>query len=128
MPRAALKDLANARGLASAATEAKAEFSRSHVSRTDEIDEDGVELWADWRCSCVRLRGAPAVVRRAVSYSRAERMKVVAFWIVKLTMYTCRNQFSFFVSTPLKLGLDEGLGRTVCNVCAASSCLKGLIQ
>lgn len=67
MPRAALKDLANARGLASAATEARAEFGRSSGAKSDDIDEDGVELWADWRCSCVRLRGAPAAVRCAVS-------------------------------------------------------------
>lgn len=67
MPRAALKDLANARGLAGAAAEARAEFGRNGAGKQEESDEDGVELWADWRCSCVRLRGVPAAVRRAVS-------------------------------------------------------------
>lgn len=70
MPRAALKDLANARGLAAAAADANADRAASDdkgdgAGAGDEVD--GVELWADWPCSCVRLRGEPAVVRRAVS-------------------------------------------------------------
>lgn len=65
MPRAALKDLANSRGLSAAAAEAKAERGREDRGDGDEVD--GVELWADWPCSSVRLRGEPAVVRRAVS-------------------------------------------------------------
>lgn len=66
MPRAALKDLANARGLAAAAAEARAETP--YTAEKGYGDEpEGVELWADWPCSSVRLRGEPAVVRRAVS-------------------------------------------------------------
>lgn len=66
MPRAALKDLANARGLASAAAEARSETP--YTAEKGYGDEpEGVELWADWPCSSVRLRGEPAVVRRAVS-------------------------------------------------------------
>lgn len=64
MPRAALKDLANARGLVAAAADANAERGPDEKFESDEVD--GVELWADWPCSCVRLRGEPAVVRRAV--------------------------------------------------------------
>ena len=69
MPRAALKDLANARDLKAAAAAANADRAASDDKGDggggDEID--GVELWADWPCSSVRLRGEPAVVRRAVS-------------------------------------------------------------
>lgn len=65
MPRAALKDLANARGLSAVAAETR-DMERMSEDK-DDMDQDGVELWADWPCSCVRLRGEPAVVRRAVS-------------------------------------------------------------
>ncbi|CAM9648491.1 unnamed protein product [Scytosiphon promiscuus] len=68
MPRAALKDLANSRGLASAAAHAGIadEQHDSTPSGSDCCDEaGGVELWADWPFSCVRLRGEPATVRRA---------------------------------------------------------------
>lgn len=71
MPRAALKDLANSRGLARAAAEAKIGGSDDQLDRatvSNDCDEvDGVVLWADWPFSCVRLRGEPATVRRAVS-------------------------------------------------------------
>lgn len=67
MPRAALKDLANARGLKTAKAEANSD--RGAEDRVDGDEVDGVELWADWPCSCVRLRGEPAMVRRAVRRS-----------------------------------------------------------
>lgn len=71
MPRAALKDLANSRGLARAAAEANMDGSDDRIDRAtvrNDCDEvDGVVLWADWPFSCVRLRGEPATVRRAVS-------------------------------------------------------------
>ncbi|CAB1102971.1 unnamed protein product [Ectocarpus sp. CCAP 1310/34] len=64
MPRAALKDLADAQGLARAAEQAGVVGGRDE--RPDGCDEaGGVELWADWPFSCVRLRGEPATVRRA---------------------------------------------------------------
>ncbi|CAN0498069.1 unnamed protein product, partial [Ectocarpus sp. 8 AP-2014] len=64
MPRAALKDLADAQGLARAAVQAGVVDGRDE--RPDGCDEaGGVELWADWPFSCVRLRGEPATVRRA---------------------------------------------------------------
>ncbi|CAN0141852.1 unnamed protein product [Ectocarpus fasciculatus] len=64
MPRAALKDLADAQGLAGAAAQAGVVHGRDE--RPDGCDEaGGVELWADWPFSCVRLRGEPATVRRA---------------------------------------------------------------
>lgn len=66
MPRAALKDLADAQGLARAAAQAGVVDGRDE--RPDGCDEaGGVELWADWPFSCVRLRGEPATVRLAVS-------------------------------------------------------------
>lgn len=67
MPRAALKDLANARGLAAAAAEANDDDGGAD-NRGDGDEANGVELWADWPCSCVRLRGEPAVVRRVVRW------------------------------------------------------------
>ena len=81
MPRAALKDLANARGLKAAAADANADRAVSDEKTDgcgggDEID--GVELWADWPCSSVRLRGEPAVVRRAVSI--AVMMVICYLW------------------------------------------------
>ncbi|CBN79330.1 hypothetical protein Esi_0198_0016 [Ectocarpus siliculosus] len=64
MPRAALKDLADAQGLTRAASQAGVVDGRDE--RPDGCDEaGGVELWADWPFSCVRLRGEPATVRRA---------------------------------------------------------------
>lgn len=79
MPRAALKDLANSRGLARAAAEAQAAAESGDGSKPDRgggggagagYDETGgVELWADWPFSCVRLRGDPATVRRAVCFA-----------------------------------------------------------
>ena len=80
MPRAALKDLANSRGLARAAAEANATVESGggggdadSAGKPDaSFDEaGGVELWADWPFSCVRLRGDPATVRRAVRCARS---------------------------------------------------------
>lgn len=69
MPRAALKDLANRRGLERVATDAKAaELADGHKPDASYDEAGGVELWADWPFSCVRLRGDPATVRRAVRW------------------------------------------------------------
>lgn len=88
MPRAALKDLANSKGLACAAAEARAEHKKKILDAAHNAaskdgsnscdgatappdtgdEEGGVELWADWPCSCVRLRGEPASVRCVVSH------------------------------------------------------------
>lgn len=90
MPRAALKDLAKARGLSAVAAETRG-FVRMGEDK-DDIDEDGVDLWADWPCSCVRLRGEPAVVRRAVS-----RQQMCFFINVCFLLMSQRINSSFFL-------------------------------
>lgn len=93
MPRAALKDLANARGLKAAAADANADRAVSDDKGDGGDEIDGVELWADWPCSSVRLRGEPAVVRRAVS--RAVVM-VVCYYLL-LVFMVCDGEGAFVI-------------------------------
>lgn len=116
MPRAALKDLANSKGLASAAAEARAEHKKKMLAAAtngaskdggnssdgatapaDTGDEEGgVELWADWPCSCVRLRGEPASVRCAVSLSFVTHEPESPFFAAGFITAMCFMRVLFF--------------------------------
>lgn len=91
MPRAALKDLANSRGLASAAAKAKiTESGDTHKVDSCYDEAGGVELWADWPFSCVRLRGDPATVRRAVSASASTRVSCAVCLLSRMPSASAR--------------------------------------
>lgn len=104
MPRAALKDLANSRGLARASAEATMDGGDGHVDRATTVSKDcdeadGVVLWADWPFSCVRLRGQPATVRRAVSYKQRGIDGWMDGWIsTQASAYETKNGRVWIVS------------------------------